>query len=645
MNYFPTIGLEIHAELKTRTKMFCASKNNPDETRPNVNVCPVCLAHPGTLPVINREAVAHVQKVGVAVGGELADYTEFDRKNYFYPDLPKGYQISQYEYPLVSGGELLGIALTRIHLEEDTASSVHDEKKGMTLIDFNRAGVPLMELVTEPVMHSAKEAGAFARELQLLMWYLDVSEANMEKGELRIEANVSVAHSNDKLIPANKTRIVLKDESYKLMGLLFKIHNELGTTYKEKNYQDAIAAVLEKQHIPYEREKPFGVMMDGEKVSDFYADFLVDRSILLEVKARKEGISGENIRQTLRYIKSANTPLGIIVNFRKQQLEYKRIVNPTFDKNSVSFGVHSSTKLGTKVEVKNLNSFNAMERAVAYEIKRQTELLERGEKVVQETRGWDEAKQATFSQRVKEGSADYRYFPDPDLPSLKLSEQSNYSESALKKSLPELPWERRARYLSLGLKPEDAELFVRQTAIGNFMDELSSAYKGDPRSLQLAANYIANDLMNIIRLREASTRQARDTSKRDSGEQSDIPSSRMNETSIGISAVDFKSIIDMLLASKISSRSAKDMIAVFAAGEKEEPMHYAEHHGLFQTATEDDLSRLIEKVIAEHPAVVEDYRRGKEPALEYLVGQAMRVLRGAADAAALREKMKKTIRK
>src|SRR3989338_2689198 len=350
MDYFPTIGLEIHAELNTRTKMFCASPNDPDEARPNVNICPVCLAHPGTLPVINREAVQHVLRVGVAVKGRLADYTEFDRKNYFYPDLPKGYQISQYEYPLVSGGELLGIALTRIHLEEDTASSVHDEKKGMTLIDFNRAGVPLMELVTEPVMHSAKEAGAFARELQLLMWYLDVSEANMEKGELRIEANVSVAHSNDKLIPANKTRIVLKDESYKLMGLLFKIHNELGTTYKEKNYQDAIAAVLEKQHIPYEREKPFGVMMDGEKVSDFYADFLVDRSILLEVKARKEGISGENIRQTLRYIKSANTPLGIIVNFRKQQLEYKRIVNPTFDKNSVSFGVHSSTKLGTKVE-------------------------------------------------------------------------------------------------------------------------------------------------------------------------------------------------------------------------------------------------------------------------------------------------------
>src|SRR3989338_6281564 len=284
MSYHATIGLEVHAELKTQTKMFCNSKNDAHEARPNVNVCPVCLAHPGTLPVINREAVRQVLRVGVALGGTLADYTEFDRKNYFYPDLPKGYQISQYEFPLVSGGELNGVSITRVHLEEDTASSIHDEEGRATIIDFNRAGVPLMELVTEPVITSAAEAGAFARELQLLLRYLDASEANMEKGEMRVEANVSVSRS------------------------------DLGNR--------------------------------GLKVGS----------------------------------------------------------------------------LGTKVEIKNLNSFRAMERAITYEIERQKKVLERGESVQQETRGWDEAKQATFSQRSKEGSADYRYFPDPDLPSLRISE-------------------------------------------------------------------------------------------------------------------------------------------------------------------------------------------------------------------------------
>src|SRR3989338_6833006 len=166
--HIPTIGLEIHAELKTNTKMFCNSRNDSDETRPNVNVCPVCIGHPGTLPVINKEAVKHVLKVGAAVGGTLAGVTGFDRKNYFYPDIPKGYQISQYKHPLVSGGSLNGVAITRVHLEEDTGISLHD-RGNCSLLDFNRAGVPLMELVTEPVIHSAKEAVSFARELQLLL--------------------------------------------------------------------------------------------------------------------------------------------------------------------------------------------------------------------------------------------------------------------------------------------------------------------------------------------------------------------------------------------------------------------------------------------------------------------------------------------
>src|SRR3989344_4036963 len=166
MDHKLTVGLEIHAELATRTKMFCDSKNDPDETRPNVNVCPICMAHPGTLPVVNKGAVRHVLSIGSAVLGQIADYSEFDRKSYFYPDIPKGYQISQYKYPLVVGGTLAGVAITRVHLEEDTARSIHSG--GTSIIDFNRAGIPLMELVTEPVITSAEAAGNFARELQLL---------------------------------------------------------------------------------------------------------------------------------------------------------------------------------------------------------------------------------------------------------------------------------------------------------------------------------------------------------------------------------------------------------------------------------------------------------------------------------------------
>ena len=279
-DYKATIGLEIHAELKTKTKMFCNSKNDPDEKRPNVNICPVCMAYPGTLPTVNFEAVKHVVRVGCAINGEIADYSEFDRKNYFYPDIPKGYQISQYKFPLVKGGMLNGVKITRVHLEEDTARSSHDQGN-YSLVDFNRAGVPLMELVTEPVIHTAEEASAFAKELQLLLQALGAGEANMEKGEMRVEANISIAPKTD-----NESRIS---------------NNE------------------------------------------------------------------------------------------------KEI-------------------LGTKVEVKNLNSFKAVEKAIIYELKRHEEMLEKGEKIIQETRGWDENKEVTFSQRAKEDSHDYRYFPRPGYP-------------------------------------------------------------------------------------------------------------------------------------------------------------------------------------------------------------------------------------
>lgn len=474
--YTPTIGLEIHAELKTRTKMFCSSKNDPDENRPNVNICPVCMAHPGTLPVINKEAVKHVLRVGLALKGKLADYTEFDRKNYFYPDLPKGYQLSQYEYPLVSEGELAGVAITRVHLEEDTASSVHTEGEGTT-IDYNRAGVPLMELVTEPVITSAEQAGSFARELQLLLRYLGASEANMEKGEMRVEANISVG---------------------------------------------------------------------------------------------KDGIRG------------------------------------------------------TKVEIKNLNSFRAMERAVAYEIKRQTALLEKGETVVQETRGWDEAKQATFAQRIKEGSADYRYFPDPDLPSLKLSELKECSIDTLEKSMPELPGSRRDRYLSLGLKKEDADSFVRDEILGAFFEGVIEDWNASPEKVLVASNYIANDLVKLIR---------------------DTDGTGENKgAEISISALNFRKIIDLVSGGKISSRAAKDLLAECLNGDSD-PETVATEKGLLRTLSAEDLRSVVDEVLSKNAPAVADLRSGKESALEYLVGQSMRILKGAGNPQALREAIREKVSK
>lgn len=471
MAYTPTIGLEIHAELKTQTKMFCRSKNDSDETRPNVNICPVCMAHPGTLPVINGEAVRHVLRVGLALGGKLADYTEFDRKNYFYPDLPKGYQISQYEYPLVSGGSLAGVRITRVHLEEDTASSIHAEG-GETVIDYNRGGVPLMELVTEPVIRSAEEAGTFARELQLLLRALGASGANMEKGEMRVEANVSIS----------------PDDTF-----------------------------------------------------------------------------------------------------------------------------------GTKVEVKNLNSFRSMERAVAYEIRRQTALLDAGKKVAQETRGWDEAKQATFPQRTKEGSADYRYFPDPDLPSLRLSEIPAYAESALRAGLPELPAERRGRYKAMGIRAEDADLYVREERLGTFFEEVVK--EAGANAAPLASNYVANDLVKMLR----------DIDKRDSQIQAEIP----------ISARDFAKILASVASKKISSRQAKDaLLACVTEGEEAD-----EALKRLSAAGEESVNfeEVVKSLLAAHPAVAADYRAGKAAALEYLLGQAMKRLRGAADPQSLREAFKKEL--
>ena len=351
--YYVTVGMEVHAELKTKSKMWCSCLNDPFNSEPNANVCPVCLAEPGALPVANIEAIRKVVKVGLATGSTIADFTEFDRKNYFYPDMPKAYQISQYLHPVVSGGKLAGIDLTRIHQEEDTAKSDH-EKGSYTLIDFNRAGVPLMELVTEAVTYSSKEEAAkssanFGKTLQRLLRTLEVSDADMDKGQMRLEANISIT---------------------------------------------------------------------------------------LDPK-----------------------------------------------------------KFGTKCEVKNLNSFNSVEKAIMYEVDRHTDMLARGETIVQETRGWDENKMETFSQRKKENAHDYRYFPDPDLPKMYLHEVFNIEQ--MRADLPELPEAKQARLESYGLNEKQVTQILDDIALGKYYDTACSTLTNaeDKKSF---ANYLLSDAVGFI---------------------------------------------------------------------------------------------------------------------------------------------------
>ena len=451
MDYKPTIGLEVHVELKTATKMFCNSKNDPDEKRPNVNICPICMAHPGTLPVPNKKAIEHVIRVGLAVGGTIADYTEMDRKNYFYPDIPKGYQLSQYKYPLVSGGELAGVELTRIHIEEDTARSIHDDKTGESLVDFNRGGVPLMELVTEPVITSAKQAADFAKELQLLLspLYLNVSEANLEKGEMRVEANISI-------------------------------------------------------------------------------------------------------------------------------------------------------NMGTKVEIKNLNSFKAVEKAIEFETNRQTELLEKGEKVVQETRGWDEDKGITFSQRKKETSHDYRYFPDPDIPKMWISKIPEFKN--LHETLPELPAVKRERFINkFGLKAEDAEVFVSDAQMSTLFEGAAAGLNNE--EVKLLSNYLTSDLMGLV---------------------------KNNLVKTWPTAEAMSELVKMISAGEISSRGAKDILAVLAI-QGGAPRAIAESHNLFQKSDEGELLKIIDQVLAENPQQAAEFKAGSEKVLQFLVGQGMKLSKGSAN--------------
>ena len=459
--YYPTIGLEIHAELKTQTKMFCNCVNNPDEENPNVNICPVCMAHPGTLPVINKKAIENVIKVGLAIGGNIANFTEFDRKNYFYPDIPKGYQISQYKYPIVSGGHLADFDVTRVHLEEDTANNKHD-RGDFSLIDFNRSGVPLMELVTETLTGEsaesiAKSASNFAKELQLILWYLGVSEANMEKGEMRVEANISVSENKN--------------------------------------------------------------------------------------------------------------------------------------------------KLGTKVEVKNLNSFKSVEKAIKFELDRMIELLEdgKGQEIVQETRGWDENTQKTFSQRKKESSQDYRYFPEPDLPKMKLHEVFDLDK--MKNELPELPQDKRLRYKNdFGIKDEDIESYINDKELGNWFEKVGDLLK-DKEKVKIASNYTTSDYLGL---------------KKNNNEVK-LPDPK-----------NFAELVTLFLDNKISSRVAKDILAMIVVND-ESPLKIATEKDLLQKNDEGALKVIVEKIIGENPEVVATYKGGKENAIMSLVGKIIKESNGSAN--------------
>lgn len=624
-DYVLTVGLEVHAELKTRTKMFCDSKNDPDESRPNVNICPICMGHPGTLPVPNMEAVRLVQKIGIALGGTLAEFTEFDRKNYFYPDIPKGYQLSQYEFPLVSGGSLRGVSITRVHLEEDTATSIHESRimhrkaRDYSLLDFNRAGVPLMELVTEPVIHTARDAGDFARELQLLLRYLNVCDANMEKGEMRVEANISVSKQTeiadtrgyeDSRMNADKL-LLYEDLSYKIRGAAFAVYNALGSDQKESVYQNALAEEFRKIALTFEREKNISVTHNDIRVGSYQPDFFIDGTIILEIKALP--FVGKIEREQLRYY-LMNSPyrLGMLINFGARPIQIERIIFDSIRDNPQS-NPRKSAPLGTKVEVKNLNSFHSVERAIEYESERHASLLERGERIMQETRGWDESLGKTVSQRRKEETQDYRYFPDPDCPKLLVRNGTELCDDALRKSIPVLPAERRSRYGEIGIKATDAETLVVNRSLASLFEDASAELLSN-RERVLAASYITSDL--IGRVKEA-------------GGDADSVGFKFSPTA-------FAMLIHMLAENKLSSRAGKDILfELFDAGG--DPVEIATRRDLFQTSDADVLKRVVKEVVAANERVVRDYKNGKAAALQYLVGQGMKATKGAAHPAILRE--------
>jgi aspartyl-tRNA(Asn)/glutamyl-tRNA(Gln) amidotransferase subunit B len=487
MKYLPTIGMEVHVELATKSKMFCSCENGLGmESQPNKHICPVCSGQPGAIPVPNEEAIKFVIKAGLSLNCAIARHSKFDRKNYFYPDLPKGYQISQFDQPLCENGALeidcldgngvsyvKKVGITRIHLEEDTGKLIHQNGTNESLVDFNRAGVPLMELVTEPDIVTAQEAKKFCEELRLIFRHIGISPADMEKGQMRCEANISL----------------------------------------------------------YEEGK--------DRLS------------------------------------------------------------------------------GTKVELKNLNSFKAVERGILYEINRQTALLESGEKIIQETRGWNEDKGESFSQRQKEESHDYRYFPEPDILPLKFTDEEIES---IRISLPEMPGEKRSRFSQqFGIRPDAAAVIVSNKELSHYYENVTSELEnwmseaGHDLSeeeriklYQLAANYLVTELQRHLFTKGRTVHDLK------------------------ITPENFAELIKIIYKGEINSSAAQTVITeMFETGA--DPSHIIEEKNLVQTSDEGELGAVIDAVIAENEKSVIDFKNGKENALKFLMGQVMRKTQGKAN--------------
>lgn len=496
--YIPIIGMEVHVELKTKSKMFCSCTNNPHIDTPNKNICEICLAHPGALPVPNKKAIEWTVLVGKALNCHILDFSKFDRKHYFYPDLPKGYQISQYEEPIAEHGfieldfagenpirETAKIGITRAHLEEDTAKLNHGEG-GSTLVDFNRAGVPLVEIVTDPDFKSALEAKIYCQELRNIVRYLGVSDADMEKGQMRCEANISV--------------------------------QEVGS---------------------FE-------IVDG-------------------------------------------------------------VVKPL-----------NGIKLNNKVELKNLNSFKAVERGIEYEIKRQTMMIESGEDWIQQTRGWDDSKQETVMQRSKENSADYRYFPDPDIPPF------HPSQIAGSISLSELPAQKRLRFQEeYFLSYSDAKILTENKELASFteaiMSELVEWLDSVPESKdkaenvpqkisRLAGGWLTSKLLGILKEKN------------------------MSIEDVKFSPENFAELIALIYNNKVNATNAHKILLIMVGLDTDkDPTHILEEKGWGQVSDSGKIESLVEDTIKNYPDQVAQVRAGKETVIKFLIGMVMKASEGSAD--------------
>jgi aspartyl-tRNA(Asn)/glutamyl-tRNA(Gln) amidotransferase subunit B len=468
VSFEAVIGLEIHAELQTQSKMFCACPV-VDSTiaEPNIAVCPVCAGMPGVLPVVNGRAVEYGLRVALALECQVYSTSLFARKNYFYPDLPKGYQISQYEQPLARHGRLVittaqgerVIRVRRVHLEEDTGKLTHVTQDGQSysLVDLNRAGVPLLEIVSEPDLHTPEEVRQYAMALRAILRYLGVNSGDMQKGVMRIEPNVSV---------------------------------------------------------------------------------------------RPQG-------------------------------------SPTF---------------GTRTEIKNLNSFRALERGVAYEIQRQVELIRKGGQVVQETRGWDEARDVTFPQRVKEGEDDYRYFPEPDLPPLVV--EAEWIEE-IRRSQPELPEAKYRRFQQqYQLNSYDAGVLILEPAVADYFEQAAqSAPQVAPKAI---ANWLSGDLFALINQAGQSIENIR------------------------VSPQSLAALVGLVVAGRINQNTARSVLGeMFESGQS--AAEIVARRGLTQISDSDQIGSLVDQVLADNPEQVASYLAGKETVSRWLFGQVMRLAKGQAN--------------